>query len=90
MFPPGRKACPAGSRILCFSSAAPSLLAIILFIIRPIIGLTEMGLMLSVLSTCPPFLGSPVTMAVFSYSGMSLAFRESIAIFLRSSSDLVG
>ena len=90
MFPPGRKACPAGSRILCFSSAAPSLLAIILFIIRPIIGLTEMGLMLSVLSTCPPFLGSPVTIAFFSYSGMSLAFRESIAIFLRSSSDLVG
>ena len=61
-----------------------------LFIIRPIIGLTEIGLMLSVLSTCPPFLGSPVTMATFSDCGMSLAIRDSIAIFLRSSIDLSG
>jgi hypothetical protein len=76
MFPPGRKACPAGSRILYLSSAAPSLRATMLFIIRPIYWANH------VLTTCPPFLGSPVTMAIFSYCGMSLALKDNIAIFL--------
>ena len=95
MFLPGKNANWDGSRMLFCSSAPPNRFAITLFIMRPMMGLTVIGLRLVVLDTCAytvflSALGRPVMMPCFSGFGRSPALKEASTIIRRSLIERVG
>ena len=80
MLRPGRKENCAWSRILCFTSRAPRRLASTLFMTRPMMGLTVIGRMQSVLFSGPSDFGRPVRRPYFSLGGMSPDWKDSATI----------
>ena len=87
---PGRNANCASSNMLCLTILSPMRIAMSLFTILPIIGPTDIGLIVSVVVICPSFFGSPVTMLSFSLAGMFFDFMHSVVIFVRSLIACVG